>query len=114
LSKQGKHGEAIPCYREAVRLKPDYFVAYFNFCISSHLAGDATATIQTFEQAVKNCGDEGPACEGGFYLAMAHQLVGDKGEARMWYDKTVERMEQKKPQRDNLRALRAMTAAKLG
>ncbi len=114
FSEQQKFAEAIPYFREAIRLKPDYFTAYFNLSIASHQLGDSASTIRMFEEAVKKCRDDNSACEGGFFLAQIHWRVGNKVEARQWYEKTVERMEQMNPPRQDLRALRVRAAADLG
>jgi hypothetical protein len=43
----------------------------------------------------------------GFFLAMAHWQVGDKKQARRWYDKAVLWMEVNRPGDDELRRFRA-------
>ena len=49
-----------------------------------------------------------------FFLAMAHWQLGEKDEARQWYDQAVEWMEQKQPDNDELRRFRAEAAELLG
>jgi tetratricopeptide (TPR) repeat protein/serine/threonine protein kinase len=49
-----------------------------------------------------------------FFLAMAHQQLGDPAKARHWYDQAVEWMDQNKPQDEELRLFRAEAAALLG
>jgi uncharacterized protein HemY len=41
-----------------------------------------------------------------FFLAMAHWRLGEKDEARQWYDRAVEWMEKNKPQDEELRRFR--------
>ena len=45
---------------------------------------------------------------------MAHWQLGEKDEARQWYDQAVEWMEQKQPDNDELRRFRAEAAELLG
>ncbi len=49
-----------------------------------------------------------------FFLAMAHWQLGEKDEARQWYDQAVEWMEQKQPDNDELRRFRVEAAELLG
>ena len=50
---------------------------------------------------MKLLGDEGEPFVGddvsSFFLAMAHQQLGDKDLARTWYDKGVQRLEKESP-----------------
>jgi len=50
----------------------------------------------------------------GFFLAMAHWQLGQKDEARQWYDKAVEWMEKNQPEDEELRRFRAEAAELLG
>ena len=45
---------------------------------------------------------------------MAHWQLGDKKQARQWYDKAVSWMDKNKPQDDELRRFRAEAEALLG
>ena len=49
-----------------------------------------------------------------FFLAMAHWQLGDKDEARKWYDKGVEWMDKNQPKNEELRRFRAEAAELLG
>ncbi len=59
-------------------------------------------------------------CRGGgnsfdwFFLAMAYWNLGEKEEARKWYDRAVEWMETKRPDDAELARFRAEAAALLG
>ena len=50
----------------------------------------------------------------GFFLAMAHWQLGDKPQARSWYDKAVSWMEKNQPKNEELIRFRAEAAALLG
>jgi hypothetical protein len=49
-----------------------------------------------------------------FFLAMAHWQLGEKEEARAWYDKAVAWMDQYSPGEEDHRQERAEAAALLG
>jgi tetratricopeptide (TPR) repeat protein len=49
-----------------------------------------------------------------FVLAMAHWQLGDKEQARKWYDQAVRWMDKNKPQDEELRRFRAEAAELLG
>jgi tetratricopeptide (TPR) repeat protein len=49
-----------------------------------------------------------------FFLAMARWQLGQKDEARKWYDKAVAWMDKNQPKNDELRRFRAEEAALLG
>jgi hypothetical protein len=49
-----------------------------------------------------------------FFLAMAHWQLGEKDEARKYYDKAVAWMDKNKPDDEELRRFRAEAAALLG
>lgn len=55
--------------------------------------GDARETLEK----VLQLNDRGSEAFAWFYLAMAHWRLGNKVEARAWYDKGTRRMEQGKP-----------------
>jgi tetratricopeptide (TPR) repeat protein len=50
----------------------------------------------------------------GFFRVMAHWQLGQKGEARRWYDKAVEWMEKNRPQDKELRRFRAEAEELMG
>ncbi len=49
-----------------------------------------------------------------FFLAMALSQTGDKDQARPWYDRAVDWMEERRPKDPELRRLRDEAAAVLG
>jgi hypothetical protein len=54
----------------------------------------------------------GDACD-WFFLSMAQWELAHKDEARKWYEKAAEWMEQNQPQNEDLRRFRAEAAALL-
>jgi tetratricopeptide (TPR) repeat protein len=55
-----------------------------------------------------------PINVGSFFLAMAHWQLGDRDQARAWYDKAVAWMDQYAPRDEQLLRFRAEAAALLG
>ena len=49
-----------------------------------------------------------------FFLAMAHWRLGEKDQARQWYDRAVEWMEKNRAKDEELRGFRAEAAEQLG
>ena len=56
--------------------------------------------------------DEKCAC--WFYLAMAHWQLGDRAQARTWYDKAVDWMDKNETTDEDLKRVRAEAAALAG
>jgi hypothetical protein len=48
-----------------------------------------------------------------FFLAMAHRRLGDRDQARIWYDKAVAWMDRQMPHNGELRRFRAEAEAVL-
>ena len=72
-------------------------------------AGDWKAAIETLERADQLQG--GKRLSGNaFFLAMAHWQLGNKDEARKWYDRAVEWMDKNQPKNEELRRFRAEAA----
>jgi len=65
---------------------------------------------QDREQSIESKEDETAVW---FFLAMAHWQLGERKEARQWYDRAVEWMEQHKPQNEELGRFRAEAEALL-
>jgi hypothetical protein len=49
-----------------------------------------------------------------FFLAMAHERLGDKSQARKWHDRAIQWMEKNKVEDQELSAFRAESAELLG
>ena len=73
--------------------------------------GDDRAAIQKLEAAMSLRG--GGDGSDWFFLAMAHWRLGDRDEARTWFDRAVQWMDKHKPQDDELRRFRAEAEAAL-
>ena len=107
LALQGKLQDAITEYREAIRIVPRCYSAHHNLCISlAELSKDLSAALRSFEQSVKEAGNDDEACEGGFYMAMALAEIGDPSTAQDWYDQSASRMDRAGLKHTQLKRLR--------
>ena len=74
-------------------------------------AGDWKAAIEALTKSME-LGKGGDSTD-WFFLAMAHWQLGDKTQARSWYDKAVPWMEKNQPKNEELIRFRAEAAALL-
>jgi tetratricopeptide (TPR) repeat protein len=84
--------------------------------VARYRAGDSKGAIAELQQAIGLRKAEDTAnCPAGFFLAMAYWQAGDKGAARVWFDKAVAWMDQAKQKDDaDLKRFRAEAAELLG
>src|SRR5262249_45259167 len=80
--------------------------------VTHYRAGDWKAAITALQKAI-------PLRQGGdsfdfFFLAMAHWQLGEKKDAREWYDKAVQWMDKHKPKDAELIRFRAEASDLLG
>jgi uncharacterized protein HemY len=97
--------------QQAVKLKPSEGIFWNTLGAAHYRAGDWKAAVTALEKSMelRKGGDAGD----WFFLAMAHWQLGDKEQARQWYDKAVPWMDKNKPQDEELRRFRAEAAALL-
>ena len=76
-------------------------------------AGDWKAAIEALEKVEASSTMDGDSFD-WFFLAMAHWQLGEKDEARKWYDQAVQWMEKNQPQDEELRRFRAEAEELLG
>jgi tetratricopeptide (TPR) repeat protein len=83
LNKGGEEAmrEALTLYREAVRLKPDYWVGYSNIAFTLGALGDEEGTVRMGEQMKKGAGGR-PGRASEFMYAIYDQAVWDLPAAR--------------------------------
>jgi tetratricopeptide (TPR) repeat protein len=104
--------EAVLLAEEAMRLAPTSANASSILGVTRYRAGDYRASIAELEKSE----ELGPGQEFGFnavFIAMARWRLGERDEARRWYEKAVEWMKTK-PNDDELRRFRSEAAALLG
>ena len=80
--------------------------------VAHYRAGDWKAAIEALTKSME-LGKGGDGSD-WFFLAMAHWQLGDKPQARSWYDKAVPWMEKNQPKNEELIRFRAEAAALLG
>lgn len=66
-----------------------------NLGMARYRCEDYQATIEAFSQSFKL--QPGPDGYSFFFLAMSHRQLGDKKEARIWYDQGVQWMRKNNP-----------------
>ncbi len=76
--------------------------------------------VGDFEPAIKALkksntqGNGGTLCSNGIFLAMAYWDLGNKDEARRWYDEAVDWMDKNMPDDKGLRRFRAEAEKLMG
>jgi uncharacterized protein HemY len=80
--------------------------------VAQYRAKDWKAAIAALDKSMKL--GPGGDCSASFFLAMSHWQLGEKAEARKWFDKAVKWMDKNLPQNEELRRFRAEAAALLG
>jgi eukaryotic-like serine/threonine-protein kinase len=103
---------AVELARKAVELAPKEGMFWNTLGAAHYRAGDWKAAIEALTKSMKlrNGGD----ANDWFFQAMAHWQLGDKPQARSWYDKAVPWMEKNQLKDDELIRFRAEAAALLG
>ena len=105
-------GRALELAKKAVELAPKVGAYWNTLGAAQYRAADWKASVSALEKSreLRNGGDSFD----WFVLAMAHWQLGDKEQARKWYDQAVQWMEKNRPQDEELRRFRAEAAALLG
>jgi Flp pilus assembly protein TadD len=105
-------GRAVEQATKAVELAPKEG-GYWNTLGAAHYrAGDWKAAIEALNRSMEL--HKGGDSNDWFFLAMACWQLGDKPQARSWYDKAVGWMEKNQPTAEELIRFRAEAAALLG
>jgi tetratricopeptide (TPR) repeat protein len=76
--------------------------------VAHYRAGHGNAAIAALEKSVKL--RKGGDAHDWFFLAMAHEQLGEKEKARAWYDRAVQWMDKNRPKDEELRRFRTETA----
>jgi tetratricopeptide (TPR) repeat protein len=85
--------------------------------VAQYRAGDWKAAVEALETSIRK--KSFPGRDGGdsadfFFLAMAHWQLGEKEQARQWYDRAVAWMAKNRPQDEELKRFRAEATNLLG
>jgi serine/threonine protein kinase/Tfp pilus assembly protein PilF len=108
----GRHALlAVNCAKMAVERIPDKWYAWNTLGAAYCRAGQWNDALKAIERAM-TIQQEGAL--DWFFLAMAHHKLGHEKEARRWYDRSIEWMEKRGDQRDQLLRIRAQAEEVLG
>jgi tetratricopeptide (TPR) repeat protein len=104
--------QAVELARKAVERQPQARACWQTLGIALYRAADWKGAVAALDKSV-GLGKPGNAYE-WFFLAMARWQLGDKDEARRWFDKAVAWADKHRPKDKDLRRFRAEAAALLG
>ena len=104
---------AVAFAKKAVELAPDNGSFVNTLGTAYYRAGDWKAAIETLQRADKLTGGR-HFSHNGFFIAMAHEKLGARDEARKWYTAALVWMEKRAPKNEELVRFRAEAAALLG
>jgi Flp pilus assembly protein TadD len=97
--------QAVTLAKRAVELAPKAGGYWNTLGVAHYRAGNCNEAIVTLRKSTEL--DKGGGSLGWFFLAMALWKLGNKDEARKWYDRAVEWGEKNQHQDDELRRFRA-------
>jgi len=103
---------AVELAKKAVRLAPSEYRMRSTLGVCLYRAGDWKAAVTALEKSTQL--SQGGDSFDWFFLAMAQGQLGEKAEARKWFDQAVEWMEKNEPRNEELRRFRAEATELLG
>src|SRR5205823_1316215 len=109
--KQWKPAEAVEFAKKAIQLEPKAGTYWNTLGAAHYRAGnwkDAIAALQK-SMDLRNGGDSFD----WFFLAMAHWQLGEKEQAKKWYEKAVVWTEKNNPKDEELKCFRSEAKALL-
>ena len=97
-------GQALKSARKATELEPNIGAFWNTLGVVLYRAGDWPTAVTALEKSMelRTGGDSFD----WFFLAMAHWQLGDKEQARKWYDQAVVWMDKNQPQNEELLGFR--------
>jgi tetratricopeptide (TPR) repeat protein len=102
--------EAVMLAKKAIELAPAQ-ADYNTLGVAQYRAGNWKEAIAALETSQRRKGGDS---SDWFFLAMAHWQLGDKQQARKWYDQAVQWMDKNQPEDEELRRFRDEAAQLLG
>jgi tetratricopeptide (TPR) repeat protein len=96
-----------------VRLYPNVGHHWTNLGVACYRAGDWQGALDALHRSMKGR-PEGETSYDTFFLAMAHERLGEKQKARQFYDRAIGWMEKSRPSDHELRLFRAEATRELG
>jgi tetratricopeptide (TPR) repeat protein len=103
---------AVELARKAVALAPKEGTYWNTLGVAHYRAGDWKPAVAALKKSMKLC--KGGDSLDWFFLAMAHWQLGEKDQARQWYDRAVQWMDKNRPKEEQLRRFCAEAAELLG
>jgi len=103
---------AVQHAQRAVEIVPAEGKLWNTLGVAHYRNGDAKVAVAALSKSVELC--KGGDANDFFFLAMAHWRLGHKDQARTWYDRAVQWMDNHNPKDDDLRRYRAEAATLLG
>ena len=94
-------GRAVSLAKEAVELMPRNGTYHDTLGTALYRAGRWKAALEALKTADQLSTGK-PEGSTAFFIAMAHWRLGDKAEARRWYDRAVEWMDKNQPKNEEL------------
>jgi tetratricopeptide (TPR) repeat protein len=110
--KSRNAARAVELAKAAVELDPKTGAYWNTLGVAHYRAGDWKAAVIALHKSME-LGKGGESFD-WFFLAMTHWQLGDKVEARKWYDQAVAWMDKNQPENEELRRFRAEAAELLG
>lgn len=99
---------AVELAKKAVELNPQAGSWWNTLGAAHYRAGDWQPALEALGKSMEL--RKGGGAHDWFFLAMAHWQLGDRAEARKWYDQAVAWMDQNRPHDQQLRRFRAEAA----
>jgi tetratricopeptide (TPR) repeat protein len=96
---------AVRLAKKAVTVQPESAHCWNTLGVAHYRNGDDKAAVADLKTAMSL--RAGGDSFDWFFLAMAHWRLGNRDEARMWFKRAVQWMDQNKPRNDELRRFRA-------
>jgi tetratricopeptide (TPR) repeat protein len=110
--KSEDHASAVELAMKAVELAPKARTHWNTLGVAYYCAGDWKGSLTALAKSMEL--SKGGDSFDWFFLAMAHWQLGQKEEARKWYEQAVQWMEKNSPQDEELLRFRAEAAKLLG
>jgi serine/threonine protein kinase/uncharacterized protein HemY len=104
--------KALELAKQAVNLAPEQGGYWNTLGAAQYRTGDWKGAVDALTRSMKL--RKGGDAADWFFLAMAHERLGDKEQARKWYDQAVRWTEKNKPKDEELGCFRAEAAELLG
>jgi tetratricopeptide (TPR) repeat protein len=99
--------------KTAVELEPLQGMYWNTLGVAHYRIGDWKAAIEALKKSDELLPGQHFSFD-AFFLAMAHWQVGDKDEARKWYDQAALWMDKNQPANEELRRFRAEAEELMG